>query len=62
LLRCISLNLAQTDDNKHVYVPVLSADYIVQFKFNAGTGMLIPNDPPTVATNVPIVAVVSVMR
>jgi 6-phosphogluconolactonase len=36
--------------NKHVYVPVLSADYVMQFKFDAGTGMLTPNDPPTVAT------------
>ena len=37
-------------NNKHVYVPVLSADYIMQFKFDTGTGMLTPNDPPTVAT------------
>jgi 6-phosphogluconolactonase len=36
--------------NKHVYVPVLSADYVMQFKFDASTGMLTPNDPPTVAT------------
>jgi 6-phosphogluconolactonase len=36
--------------NKHVYGPVLSADYVMQFKFDAGTGMLTPNDPPTVAT------------
>jgi 6-phosphogluconolactonase len=36
--------------NKHVYVPVLGADYVMQFKFDAGTGMLTPNDPPTVAT------------
>jgi 6-phosphogluconolactonase len=36
--------------NKHVYVPVLSADYVMQFKFDATTGMLTPNDPPTVAT------------
>jgi 6-phosphogluconolactonase len=36
--------------NKHVYVPVLAADYVMQFKFDAGTGMLTPNDPPTVAT------------
>jgi 6-phosphogluconolactonase len=36
--------------NKHVYVPVLSADYIMQFKFDADTGMMTPNDPPTVAT------------
>ncbi|OKO67501.1 hypothetical protein AC630_40260 [Bradyrhizobium sp. AS23.2] len=35
--------------NRHVYVPVLSADYVMQFKFDAGTGMLTPNDPPTVA-------------
>lgn len=36
--------------NKHLYVPVLGADYIMQFKFDASTGMLTPNDPPTVAT------------
>jgi 6-phosphogluconolactonase len=36
--------------NNHVYVPVLAADYVMQFKFDAGTGMLTPNDPPTVAT------------
>jgi 6-phosphogluconolactonase len=36
--------------NKHVYVPVLEADYVMQFKFDAATGMLTPNDPPTVAT------------
>jgi 6-phosphogluconolactonase len=36
--------------NKHVYVPVLGADYVMQLKFDAGTGMLRPNDPPTVAT------------
>lgn len=36
--------------NKHVYVPVLGADYVMQFKFDAGTGMLTPNDPPTVGT------------
>jgi len=36
--------------NKHAYVPVLSADYVMQFKFDASTGMLAPNDPPTVAT------------
>jgi 6-phosphogluconolactonase len=36
--------------NKHAYVPVLSADYVMQFKFDTSTGMLTPNDPPTVAT------------
>jgi 6-phosphogluconolactonase len=36
--------------NKHAYVPVLGADYVMQFKFDASTGMLTPNDPPTVAT------------
>src|ERR1700741_4727234 len=36
--------------NKHIYVPVLGADYVMQFKFDASTGMLTPNDPPTVAT------------
>jgi 6-phosphogluconolactonase len=37
-------------NNKHVYVPVLGADYVMQFKFDSSTGMLTPNDPPTVAT------------
>ena len=36
--------------NKHVYVPVLGADYVMQFKFDASTGMLTPNYPPTVVT------------
>src|SRR5664280_1895248 len=36
--------------NKHVYVPVLGADYVMQFKFDDSTGMLTPNYPPTVAT------------
>jgi 6-phosphogluconolactonase len=36
--------------NKHAYVPVLSADYVMQFKFDAATGTLAPNDPPTIAT------------
>jgi 6-phosphogluconolactonase len=36
--------------NKYVYVPVLGADYVMQFKFDASTGTLMPNDPPTVAT------------
>jgi len=36
--------------NKHAYVPVLGADYVMQFNFDAGTGMLTPNYPPTVAT------------
>jgi 6-phosphogluconolactonase len=35
--------------NKHVYVPVLGADYIMQFKYDAGKGTLTPNEPPTVA-------------
>jgi 6-phosphogluconolactonase len=36
--------------NKNVYVPVLGADHVMQFKFNASSGMLTLNDPPTVAT------------
>ena len=36
--------------NKNVYVPVLGADYVMQFKFDDSTGMLTPNYPPTVAT------------
>ncbi len=36
--------------NKFVYVPVLGGDIVMQFKFDPKTGMLTPNDPPTVAT------------
>jgi len=36
--------------NKHVYVPVLGADHIMQFSFDASKGMLTPSDPPTVST------------
>jgi 6-phosphogluconolactonase len=36
--------------NKYVYVPVLGADHVMQFRLDAGTGMLTPNDPPTIAT------------
>lgn len=35
---------------KNVYVPVLGADHIMQFKYDAAKGALTPNDPPTVAT------------
>lgn len=35
--------------NKNVYVPVLGADHIMQFKFDAAKGTLTPNDPPVVA-------------
>ena len=37
-------------DNKNVYVPVLGADEILQFKFDAASGKLTPNDPPAVKT------------
>ncbi|MGY2805694.1 MULTISPECIES: lactonase family protein [unclassified Bradyrhizobium] len=43
---CVSIDAS----NKHAYVPVLGADYVMQFKFDASTGMMTPNDPPTVAT------------
>lgn len=36
--------------NTHVYVPVLEADHVMQLRLDAGSGMLTPNDPPTVAT------------
>jgi len=36
--------------NKFVYVAVLSADEILQFKFDAAKGMLTPNDPPSAKT------------
>ncbi|HEX5322038.1 MAG TPA: lactonase family protein [Stellaceae bacterium] len=34
----------------HVYVPVLGGDEILQFKFDAASGKLTPNDPPSIAT------------
>lgn len=43
---CIFVDAA----NRHVYVPVLAADHVLQFKFDAATGMLAPSDPPFVAT------------
>ena len=36
--------------NKNVYVPVLRADHVLQFKWDAGSGKLTPNDPPFVKT------------
>ena len=35
---------------KYVYVPVLGADHIMQFKYDAAKGTLTPNEPPTIAT------------
>jgi 6-phosphogluconolactonase len=43
---CVYIDAA----NKHVYVPVLGADEILQFKFDAASGKLTPNDPPSIAT------------
>jgi 6-phosphogluconolactonase len=43
---CIYIDTA----NRNAYVPVLGGDEILQFKFDAGSGKLIPNDPPAVAT------------
>jgi 6-phosphogluconolactonase len=43
---CVYIDAA----NKNVYVPVLGADHIMQFKYDAAKGTLTPNDPPTVAT------------
>lgn len=36
--------------NRHVYVPVLGADHIMQFRFDVASGKLAPSDPPVVAT------------
>lgn len=36
--------------NRFVFVPCKGADYIAQYRFDATTGALAPNDPPTVAT------------
>jgi 6-phosphogluconolactonase len=35
--------------NKFVYVPTLGANQILQFRFDAKTGKLLPNDPPAVS-------------
>jgi 6-phosphogluconolactonase len=43
---CIFVDAA----NRHVYVPVLGADHIMQFRFDAASGMLTPSDPPVVDT------------
>ena len=43
---CIFVDAA----NRHVYVPVLGADHIMQFRFDAASGMLTPSDPPFVDT------------
>ncbi len=43
---CVFIDAA----NKHVYAVVLGGDHIMQFKFDAATGMLTPNDPPLVQT------------
>lgn len=43
---CVFIDAA----NKFVYVPVLGADEILQFKFDAGSGKLTPNDPPSIKT------------
>jgi 6-phosphogluconolactonase len=43
---CVLIDAA----NRHVYVPVLAADHIMQFSFDAATGKLTPSDPPVVRT------------
>ena len=43
---CVFIDAA----DKYVYVPVLGADHIMQFKFDAATGTLTPNDPPVINT------------
>jgi 6-phosphogluconolactonase len=37
--------------NKHVLVPSLGGDIVNQFKFDAATGTLSPNDPPSTKVN-----------
>jgi 6-phosphogluconolactonase len=36
--------------NKYVFVPCLGANYVAQYLFDASTGMLTPNTPPTLPT------------
>jgi 6-phosphogluconolactonase len=43
---CVFIDAA----NKYVYVPVLGGDIVMQFRFDPATGMLTPNDPPSVST------------
>ena len=35
--------------NRHAYVPILGADHVMQFTFDAATGNLAPADPPVVS-------------
>jgi 6-phosphogluconolactonase len=37
-------------NNRNVYAPVLGADHVLQFKLDAASGKLTPNDPPEVKT------------
>lgn len=43
---CVFLDVS----GKHVYVPVLGADHIMQFTYDSAAGKLTPNDPPTIST------------
>ncbi len=43
---CVFIDAA----NKHVYVPVLSADEVLQFNYDAANGTVTPNTPPAVKT------------
>lgn len=36
-------------DNRHVYVTSLGTDQVLQWRFDAATGQLTPNDPPALA-------------
>lgn len=36
--------------NRHVYLPVLGGDVVMQFNFDPATGMVTPTNPPSVAT------------
>jgi 6-phosphogluconolactonase len=35
-------------DNRHLFVPTLGSDQVMQWRFDAGSGLLAPNEPPTI--------------
>jgi 6-phosphogluconolactonase len=44
-------SILPSPSNKFVFVPNTGADKILQFRFNAETGKLTPNDPPSISTD-----------
>ena len=42
--------MARTSANRFAFVPCLGSDYVAQYRFDAATGALTPNEPAIVAT------------